>query len=91
MTPYLESHIFSSGVLIDLVVTCRYLFLAPINLVVGNSHLTCRYLFSLGAPINPVVVETLASLAYRHPHHTVPFLKAILSTTSHIMKVQCMK
>jgi len=39
-----------------------------------------------GSPINPVVVETLASLAYRHPHHCVPFLKAILSTTSHIMK-----
>jgi len=39
-----------------------------------------------GNGIKPVVVETLASLAYRHPQHTVPFIKAILSTTSHIMK-----
>ena len=41
---------------------------------------------SSGAPISPLIVETLASLAYAHPHQVVPFLKAILSTTAHIMR-----
>ncbi|XP_023324699.1 maestro heat-like repeat-containing protein family member 1 [Eurytemora carolleeae] len=39
-----------------------------------------------GSLINPLVVECLASLAYRHPTQCVPFLKAILSTTAHVMK-----
>jgi len=41
---------------------------------------------STGTPVNPAVIETLASLSYHHPHHCVPFLKAILSTLAHTMK-----
>jgi len=36
--------------------------------------------------VHTVVVNTLGSLAKQHPHGSVPFLKAILSTTSHLMK-----
>ena len=36
--------------------------------------------------VHPVVVDTLGSLAKHHPHGSVPFLKAILSTTSHLVK-----
>merc|ERR1719186_2384428 len=36
--------------------------------------------------VHPVVVNTLGSLAKHHPHGSVPFLKAILSTTSHLVK-----
>jgi len=36
--------------------------------------------------VHPVVVSTLGSLAKHHPHGSVPFLKAILSTTAHLVK-----
>lgn len=36
--------------------------------------------------VHPVVVNTLGSLAKHHPHGSVPFLKAILSTTAHLVK-----
>ncbi len=33
------------------------------------------------------MAQVLAALAYHHPHQTVPFMKALLSTAAHIMKV----
>ena len=39
-----------------------------------------------GSTIHPAVVNTLASLASSHPHGSVPFSKAILSTTAHLLK-----
>ena len=39
-----------------------------------------------GSMIHPAVVNTLASLATSHPHGSVPFSKAILSTTAHLLK-----
>jgi hypothetical protein len=46
-----------------------------------------RTVYVLGTPLNPSVAQVLAALAYHHPHQTVPFMKALLSTAAHIMKV----
>ena len=36
--------------------------------------------------VHTIVVSTLGNLARQHPHGSVPFTKAILSTTAHLMK-----
>ena len=63
---------------------CNWLFTLFCNWLIAMFVADCLPCFvtdwllvsgSPGAPINPVVVETLASLAYTHPHQVVPFLK----------------
>ena len=39
-----------------------------------------------GSNVHAAVVHTLANLAGNHPHGCVPFSKAILSTTAHLLK-----
>lgn len=41
---------------------------------------------SSGVATHPAVITTLASLSHNHPHDAVPFLKAILGTTTHLIK-----
>jgi len=45
-----------------------------------------HYQVGSSVPVHPSIITTLGSLAHHHPHHAVPFLKAILGTTSYLIK-----
>ncbi len=66
---------------------CGSVTLAPVADFLTAPEHNAITAYVLGTPLNPSVAQVLAALAYHHPHQTVPFMKALLSTAAHIMKV----